>query len=162
MLYFSKRDLGKVIDAKRVRYGEGRGEFGTCLHLPLKDHMAGSASGEDHMLMIAVANALIEYLLYKRPIKGPEAWDYDPEKANELYEVCGDNPSSSGIIITDQHYNGGAKLQVFLDKTFGSNEVSVRWKSQLVGDDRLLHDFEEYLKLALVNGEFTVEETERR
>jgi hypothetical protein len=160
MLYFPKRDFGKVIDAGLVQYGRGRGEFGECLHLPLKDHTAGGAQGEDYYLMMAIANNLIEYLLYKRPIKGPEAWDYDPEKANEMYEVCGDNPNTSGIIIADRSYNGGAKLQIFLDKTFGANEVAIRWKNELVGDDFLMNDYMGYLKQAIVNGEFAIEETQ--
>jgi hypothetical protein len=159
VLYYAKRDLSKFLDAERVHYGEGRGEFGTCLHLPLKGYMAGSAPGEDHAIMLEVANNLIDYLLYKRPVKGPEAWDYDAEKASEVYTVCGDNPSSSGIIVADRHYAGGAKLQVFLDKTFGLNEVSIRWKNQLVGDEFLLHDYLDYLKVALVSGELTVEES---
>jgi hypothetical protein len=157
-LYLSKRDLSQVIDVERIYFGEGRGETGICLHLPLMNHVAGSAPTEDHALMIEITNNLIEYLLYKRPVKGPELWDYDPEKAAEVYEVCGDNPSSSGIIVADRNYGAGAKLQVYLDKTFGSNEVAVRWKNQLVGDEFLLNDYMGYLKQALLSGELAVEE----
>jgi hypothetical protein len=157
-LYFSKKDLSQYLDSDRLFYGEGRGETGICLHLPLKNHVAGGAPTEDHALMIEIANNLIEYLLYTRPVKGPEAWDYDAEKAGELYAVCGDNPSSSGIVIADRHYNGGAKLQVYLDKSFGANEVSIRWRNQLVGDEFLLSDYLEYLRQALVTGEFAPEQ----
>lgn len=155
MLHIIRRNLNELIDAERIFFGEGRGEAGICLHLPIKNYTAGAAPGEDHAIMVTVANTLIEYLLYKRPTKGPEAWDYDADAANELYTVCGDNISTSGIVIFDRNYSGGAKLQVYLDKTFGANEISVRWKNQLVGDDNLLSDFEEYLKHALRNGELT-------
>ncbi len=158
MLYHVKRDLSHYLDAERLYYGEGRGETGVCLHLPLKNHIAGGAPSEDHALMIGITNNLIEFLLYKRVVKGPEAWDYDAEKAGELYTVCGDNPSSSGIVVADRHYNGGAKLQVYLDKTFGSNEVSVRWRNQLVGDEFLLSDYLEYLKQAIPSGELAPEQ----
>jgi hypothetical protein len=158
VLYYNKRDLSLFLDADRLYYGEGRGETGVCLHLPLKNHTAGGAPSEDHALMIEITNNLIEYLMYKRPVKGPEAWDYDAEKAGELYTVCGDNPSSSGIVVADRHYNGGVKLQVYLDKTFGSNEVSIRWRNQLVGDEFLLKDYLEYLKLAIVSGELAPEQ----
>jgi len=103
--------------------------------------------------MIEVANNLIEYLLYKRPVKGPEIWDYDGERAGEIYAVCGDNVSTSGITVLDKSYNGGAKLQIYLDKTFGSNEIAILWKNQMVGDESLLKDYLEYLKLALTTGE---------
>ena len=152
MLYFGRKDIGNFIDGTRVFYGEGRGEFGVCLHMPLKNHMAGSAPMEDYMAMLGIANNLVEFLLYKRVVKGPEAWDYDPEKANEHFEVCGDNPNSSGVILYDKNYNSGPKIQVYLDKTFGSNEISIRWKNQMVGDDKLLGDFEAYLKQALEDG----------
>lgn len=155
MLYFGRKDLASFIHGERVFYGEGRGECGVCLHLPLKNHLAGSAPMEDYMVMLGVANCLLDFLLYKRVVKGPELWDYDPEKANEHFEVCGDNPNSSGITIYDKHYNAGPKLQVFLDKTFGSNEVSIRWKNQMVGDDKLLDEFEEYLKTELAEGGLT-------
>ncbi|MFO7639130.1 MAG: hypothetical protein R6X14_07545 [bacterium] len=155
MLYFGHRDLGNFINPDRVYYGEGRGEFGTCLHLPLKNHMAGAAPMEDYMVMLGVANNLIEFLLYTRVVKGPELWDYDAEKAAEHFEVCGDNPNSSGVIIIDKNYNAGPKIQIFLDKTFGSNEVSIRWKNQMVGDDKLLDEYEQYLKAALVDGSLT-------
>jgi len=114
--------------------------------------VAGGAPNEDHALMIDVANNLIEYLMYKRPVKGPEAWDYDGEDAGEMYTVCGDNPTTSGIIVFDRNYEGGAKLQVTLDKTFGANEVSIRWKNAMVGDEFLLKDYLEYLKHALATG----------
>jgi len=119
----------------------------------LKNHVAGGAPNEDHALMIEVANNLIEYLLYKRPVKGPEIWDYDGERAGEIYAVCGDNVSTSGITVLDKSYNGGAKLQIYLDKTFGSNEIAILWKNQMVGDESLLKDYLEYLKLALTTGE---------
>jgi len=160
MLYFGRKDLANVVDPDRIFYGEGRGEFGVCLHLPLKGHQAGSAAGEDWMLMLGVANNLIEFLMYKRAVKGPELWDYDSEKAGEQFEVCGDNPNSSGVIVEDQNYGGGPKLQVFLDKTFGANEVSIRWKNNMVGDDRLLGDYENYIKEALRDGSLTGEEKE--
>jgi hypothetical protein len=96
--------------------------------------------------------------LYKRLVRGPEAWDYDAEKAGELYAVCGDNPSSSGIVVADRSYNAGPKLQLYLDKTFGSNEVSIRWRNQLVGDEYLLKDYLEYLKQAIVSGELAPEQ----
>lgn len=152
MLYYGKKDIGTVIDGSKIFYGEGRGEFGVCLHLPLKGHMAGSAPAEDHMLMLGVANNMIEFLLYKREIKGPELWDYDAEKGAELYHATGDNPNSSGVILFDKHYNSGPKIQIFLDKTFGSNEVSIRWKNQMVADERLIGDYETYLKSALADG----------
>lgn len=158
MLYLNKRDLGQFLDADRIFYGEGRGESGICLHVPLKNHVAGGAQTEDHALMIEVANNLIDYLLYKRPVKGPEAWDYDAEKAGEVYTVCGDNIASSGIIVFDKNYNGGAKLQIYLDKTFGSNEVSIGWKNQLVADEFLLKDYLEYLKQAIPSGELAPEQ----
>ena len=158
MLYFTKRDLSKYIDAERVHYGEGRGEFGTCLHLPFKGHVAGSAPAEDYAIMLAVANNLIEFLMYKRVIKGPEQWDYDAEKTAETYTVCGDNPNSSGVLVTDRNYAGGFKLQVFLDKTFGANEVSIRWKNQMIGDEVLLPDYRDYIKEALTSGELAVED----
>ena len=158
MLYFKKRDLSQFLDADRLFYGEGRGETGVCLHLPLKNHIAGGAPTEDHALMIEIANNLIGFLLYKRLVRGPEAWDYDAEKAGELYAVCGDNPSSSGIVVADRSYNAGPKLQLYLDKTFGSNEVSIRWRNQLVGDEYLLKDYLEYLKQAIVSGELAPEQ----
>ena len=159
MLYYNKRDLSQFLDADRLFFGEGRGEAtGACLHLPLKNHVAGGAPTEDHMLMVEVCNNLIEYLLYKRPVKGPEAWDYDGEQASELYTVCGDNPTTSGITVLDRNYSGGPKLQVYLDKTFGSNEIAVRWKNQMVGDEFLLKDYLEYLKQALVSGELAPEQ----
>lgn len=157
MLYFDKKDLSRYIDADRVRYGEGRGEFGVCLHLPLKNYVAGADQGEDYTLMIAVVNNMIEFLLYKRLTKGSETWDYDPEAAAETYAVCGDNPSTAGLILFDRNYSGGLKLQVFLDKTFGANEVSIRWKNQLVGDEHLLDDYRDYLREALKSGEFAAE-----
>ena len=153
MLYQYKRDLSKVLDGERVFYGEGRGETGICLHIPLTNHVAGGAQTEDHALMIQLCNNLIEFLLYKRPVKGPEAWDYDGDKAGELYAVCGDNPTTSGIVIVDKNYEGGSKLQVVLDKTFGANEISIRWKNNMVGDEFLLKDYLEYLKRALATGE---------
>jgi hypothetical protein len=152
MLFYEKRDLSRTFDANRIFYGEGRGEVGVCLHLPLKGHIAGSAPGEDYMLMLALSNELIEFLMYKRQPKGPELWDYDAEKASELFEVCGDNPSSAGVIIADRNFNSGPKLQVFLDKTFGANEIAVLWKNQLVGDEFLLGDFEQYLKELCAGG----------
>lgn len=159
MLYAFKRNLNKVLDADRIFYGEGRGETGVCLHIPLTNHVAGGAQTEDHALMIELCNNLIEFLLYKRPVKGPEAWDYDGEKAGEMYSVCGDNPTTSGIVIIDKNYEGGSKLQVVLDKTFGANEISVRWKNNMVGDEFLLKDYLEYLKRALANGELAGEKT---
>jgi hypothetical protein len=152
MLYFDKKDLSQYFDPDGVRYYEGRGEIGLCLHLPLKGYVAGASPGEDYMLMMAVANDLIEFLRYKRAAKGPEAWDYDAEKAAEVYTVCGDNPSIAGIIIFDRDYAGGAKLQVFLDKTFGSNEVAIRWKNQMVGDERLMEEYAAYMVNMLRNG----------
>ena len=152
MLYAFKRDLSKVLDGDRIFYGEGRGETGICLHIPLTNHVAGGAQTEDHALMIELCNNLIEYLMYKRPVKGPEAWDYDGEKAGEMYTVCGDNPTTSGIVIVDKNYEGGSKLQVVLDKTFGANEISIRWKNNMVGDEFLLKDYLEYLKRALATG----------
>ncbi len=146
MLFFEKRDLSQILRAEGIFFGEGRGEIGICLHLPLKNYVAGSAPGEDYSIMLAVANELIEFLLYKRQPRGPEQWDYDPEKAAEIFEVCGDNPSTSGVIISDRNYASGPKLQVFLDKTFGANEIAIRWKNQLVGDELLLSDFEQYIK----------------
>jgi len=159
VLYAFKRNLNKVLDADRIFYGEGRGETGVCLHIPLTNHVAGGAQTEDHALMIELCNNLIEFLLYKRPVKGPEAWDYDGEKAGEMYSVCGDNPTTSGIVIIDKNYEGGSKLQVVLDKTFGANEISVRWKNNMVGDEFLLKDYLEYLKRALANGELAGEKT---
>lgn len=157
MLYQYKRDLSRVLDADRIFYGEGRGETGVCLHIPLTNHVAGGAQAEDHALMIALANNLIEYLLYKRAVKGPENWDYDGDKAGEMYAVCGDNPTTSGIVIVDRNYDGGMKLQVALDKTFGANEISVRWKNGMVGDESLLKDYQDYLKQALASGELAAE-----
>ena len=160
MLYYTKRDLSKFLDADRLFFGEGRGEAtGAALHLPLKNHVAGGAPTEDHALMIEVANNLIEYLLYKRAVKGPEAWDYDGEKAGELYAVCGDNASTSGITVLDKNYMGGAKLQIYLDKTFGSNEIAILWKNQMVADEFLLSDYMAYLKQALTTGELVPEQT---
>jgi hypothetical protein len=152
-LYQYKRDLSKVLDGDRIFYGEGRGETGVCLHIPLTNHVAGGAQGEDHALVIEVCNNMIEYLLYKRPVKGPEVWDYDADKAGEMYTVCGDNPTTSGIVVYDRNYEGGSKLQVVLDKTFGANEISIRWKNNMVGDEFLLKDYLEYLKKALATGE---------
>lgn len=118
----------------------------------MKGYVAGTAPGEDYTVMMSVANHLLDFLLYRRLNRGPEAWDYDAEKASEVYAVCGDNLSTSGIIIIDKHYSGGAKLQIFLDKTFGANEIALLWKSQLVGDERLLNDYAEYLVHYLRNG----------
>jgi len=159
VLYQYKRDLSKVLDVDRIFYGEGRGETGVCLHIPLTNHVAGGAQGEDHALMIQLCNNLIEFLLYKRPVKGPELWDYDGDKAGEVYTVCGDNPTTSGVVIFDRNYEGGSKLQVVLDKTFGANEMSIRWKSNMVGDEYLLKDYIEYLKKALITGELGIEQT---
>lgn len=158
MLYAFKRDLSKVLDGDRIFYGEGRGETGVCLHIPLTNHIAGGGQAEDHALMIELCNNMIEFLLYKRAVKGPEVWDYDSDKAGEMYTVCGDNPTTSGVVIFDKNYEGGSKLQVVLDKTFGANEISVRWKSGMVGDESLLKDYIEYLKKALVTGELAVEQ----
>ena len=158
MLYQYKRDLSKVLDGDRIFYGEGRGETGVCLHIPLTNHVAGGAQGEDHALVIQLCNNMIEYLLYKRPVKGPEVWDYDGDKAGEMYTVCGDNPTTSGVVVFDRNYEGGSKLQVVLDKTFGANEISVRWKNNMVGDEFLLKDYLEYLKKALVTGELAIEQ----
>lgn len=152
MLFFEKRPMAGLFNPEKIFFGEGRGEIGVCLHLPLQGYMAGSAPGEDYLIMIAVANELIEFLLYKRVPKGPELWDYDTEKASELFEVCGDNPSSAGVIIADRNYGSGPKLQVFLDKTFGANEIAIRWKNQLVGDELLLGDFERYIKEVAAGG----------
>ncbi len=152
MLHYPRRDLSKVFDGERVFYGQGRGETGVCLHVPFKNYVAGSAPAEDHMIMISLANDLIEFLRYKRVVRGPQLWDYDPEKAAEQYTVCGDNPGGSGVIIQDMNYTGGPKIQIFLDKTFGANEVAILWKNQLVADEFLLHDYEQYLKETLVNG----------
>ena len=159
MLYQYIRDLSKVLDGGRIFYGEGRGETGICLHIPLTNHVAGGAQGEDHALMIQLCNNLIEFLLYKRPVKGPELWDYDGDKAGEVYTVCGDNPTTSGVVIFDRNYEGGSKMQVVLDKTFGANEISVRWKNNMVGDEFLLKDYLEYLKQALSTGALAVEQT---
>ncbi|MFO7676642.1 MAG: hypothetical protein R6X12_10050 [bacterium] len=149
MLYFGRKDLANFLYPDRIFFGEGRGEFGICLHLPLKNHMAGSAPMEDYLVMLGVANNLVEFVTQLRQVKGPELWDYDVEKASEHFEVCGDNPNSSGIILYDKNYSAGPKIQIFLDKTFGSNEVSIRWKNQMIGDDKLLGDYERYLKEAL-------------
>jgi hypothetical protein len=146
MLFYEKRNLAGLFDPNRIFFGEGRGETGICLHLPLQGYVAGSAPGEDYMIMLALANELIEFLMYKRQPKGPENWDYDAEKASELFEVCGDNPSTAGVVIMDRNFNSGPKLQVFLDKTFGANEIAILWKNQLVGDEFLLGDFERYIK----------------
>jgi hypothetical protein len=146
------------MDGDRIFYGEGRGETGVCLHIPLTNHVAGGAQGEDHALVIQVCNNMIEYLLYKRPVKGPEVWDYDGDKAGEMYTVCGDNPTTSGVVVFDRNYEGGSKLQVVLDKTFGANEISIRWKNNMVGDEFLLKDYLEYLKKALVTGELAIEQ----
>jgi len=153
MIYIQTLNLGDFIDPERIFFGEGRGECGIALHLPIKGYVAGTAPSTDYALMISVANNLLEFLLYKRLNRGPEQWDYNPEKAAEIYNVCGDNVSTSGIIIEDRNYSTGAKLQIFLDKTFGANEVAIRWKGQMVGDERLLTDYEDYLKSALRNGE---------
>ncbi len=158
MLYQFKRDLNRVLDGDRIFYGEGRGETGVCLHIPLTNHVAGGAQGEDHALVIQLCNNMIEYLLYKRPVKGPESWDYDGDKAGETYTVCGDNPTTSGVVVYDRNYEGGSKLQVVLDKTFGANEISVRWKNNMVGDEFLLKDYMEYLKQALATGELVLKE----
>jgi len=157
VLYHYKRDLGRVLDGDRIFYGEGRSETGVCLHIPLRNHVAGGAPNEDHALMIEMANNLIEYLMHKRPVKGPENWDYDGDKAGEMYSVCGDNPTTSGIVIVDRNYDGGPKLQVSLDKTFGANEMTVRWKNEMVADEFLLKDYMEYLKQALAVGELAAE-----
>lgn len=157
MLYQYKRELGRFLDGDRIFYGEGRGETGVCLHIPLRNHVAGGAMGEDHALMIQLCNNLIEYLMYKRPVKGPENWDYDGDKAGEMYSVCGDNPTTSGVVIFDRNYEGGSKLQVALDKTFGANEVAIGWKNNMVADESLLKDYMEYLKQALTNGELAAE-----
>jgi hypothetical protein len=157
VLYQYKRDLSRVLDGDRIFYGEGRGETGVCLHIPLTNHVAGGAQGEDHALVIQLCNNMIEYLLYKRPVKGPELWDYDGDKAGEMYTVCGDNPTTSGVVVFDRNYEGGSKLQVVLDKTFGANEISVRWKNNMVGDEFLLKDYLEYLKKALATGELVLE-----
>ncbi len=162
MLFFEKRDLSTLFNPDKIFFGEGRGEIGVCLHLPLQGYVAGTAPGEDYMIMISVANELIEFLLYKRLPKGPELWDYDPEKAAEMFEVCGDNPSSAGVIISDRNYASGPKLQVFLDKTFGANEIAIRWKNQLIGDELLLGDFERYMKsLAAGNNDSSVSSAEQ-
>jgi hypothetical protein len=146
------------LDGDRIFYGEGRGETGVCLHIPLTNHVAGGAQGEDHALVIQVCNNMIEFLMYKRPVKGPEVWDYDGDKAGEMYTVCGDNPTTSGVVVFDRNYEGGSKLQVVLDKTFGANEVSIRWKNNMVGDEFLLKDYLEYLKKALATGELAIEQ----
>jgi hypothetical protein len=159
VLYQYIRDLSRVLDGGRIFYGEGRGETGVCLHIPLTNHVAGGAQGEDHALMIQLCNNLIEFLLYKRPVKGPELWDYDGDKAGEVYTVCGDNPTTSGVVIFDRNYEGGSKMQVVLDKTFGANEISVRWKNNMVGDEFLLKDYLEYLKQALTSGALATEQT---
>jgi hypothetical protein len=158
VLYQYVRDLSRVLDGDRIFYGEGRGETGVCLHIPLTNHVAGGAQGEDHALVIQLCNNMIEYLLYKRPVKGPEVWDYDSDKAGEMYTVCGDNPTTSGVVIFDKNYEGGSKLQVVLDKTFGANEISVRWKNGMVGDEFLLKDYLEYLKQALATGTLVPEQ----
>jgi hypothetical protein len=158
VLYQYIRDLSRVLDGDRMFYGEGRGETGVCLHIPLTNHVAGGAQGEDHALVIQLCNNMIEYLMYKRPVKGPEVWDYDGDKAGEMYSVCGDNPTTSGVVVFDKNYEGGSKLQVVLDKTFGANEISIRWKSGMVGDEFLLKDYLEYLKKALVTGELAIEQ----
>ncbi|MGQ9678651.1 MAG: hypothetical protein ACUVUD_05155 [bacterium] len=157
MLYIQTLDLKVYIDPNRIFIGEGRGECGLGLHLPLKNYVAGSDPTTDYALMISIANDLIEYLLYKRGQRGPQAWDYNAEKVVEVYNVCGDNVSTSGIIIEDKNYPTGAKLQVFLDKTFGVNEVTIRWKGQMVGDERLLSDYENHLKEMLTSEPITPE-----
>jgi hypothetical protein len=158
VLYYQKKDLGQFFTPERVFYGEGRGEAGICLHLPIQGYVAGSAPMEDFLLMLTVANILVEFLLYKRLIRGPEAWDYDAERAGEPYTVCGDNLNSSGIQIFDKSYPGGPKLFIYLDKTFGSNEVAVGWKNQRAGDEKLLGDFERYIKEGLACGAFACSE----
>ena len=152
MLHYPRRDLTRLFDPDRVFYGQGRGESGICLHIPFKGHIAGSAPAEEYMIMISLANDLIEFLRYKRVVRGPQLWDYDAEKACEAYAVCGDNPSCSGVIIQDMNYAAGPKIQIFLDKTFGANEVAVLWKNQMVADELLLFDYEQYLKESLRNG----------
>jgi hypothetical protein len=37
--------------------------------------------------------------------------------------------------------------------------MSIRWKSNMVGDERLLRDYLEYLKKALITGELAIEQT---
>jgi len=155
VIYLQRINLAEYIDVSRVFFGEGRGECGIALHIPLKNYSAGSDPMTDYALMISIANDLIEFLLYKRANKGPEQWDYDPERAQEVYNVCGDNVSTSGIIVEDRNYPTGSKLQIFLDKTFGANEVAIRWKGQMVGDEHLLPDYEQYLKLAHRNDDLT-------
>jgi hypothetical protein len=46
----------------------------------------------------------------------------------------------------------GPKIQIFLDKTFGANEAAIRWKNQMVADEKLLGQYEEYMKQALKDG----------
>lgn len=158
MLHYPRKNLCEFVDPDRIFFGEGRGEIGICLHLPFRNYMAGSQPGEDHMMMLTLANVMLEFLRYKRVNKGPEAWDYEAEAASEVFTVCGDNPAGSGIILKDSAYASGPKIQIFLDKTFGANEISVRWKNQMVGDEHLLADFEEYMKQALRDGELVPEE----
>jgi hypothetical protein len=159
MLYsFDKKDLCKLVDEEGIFYGEGRSETGVCLHIPLKNHTAGSASNEDHSLMLTLASNFVEYLLYKRPVKSAESWDYDGEKAGEMYAVCGDNPTTSGIVIKDKNSDLGAKLQIILDKTFGANEIAIKWKNNMVGDENLLKDYMDYLKQAIRCGELAIQE----
>jgi len=157
---FDKKDLCDLIDAEKIYYGRGRSETGECLHLPLKrgeanTQMAGAALGEDCALMLTVANNLVEYLMQKREIKTPETWDYDPEKC-EIYVVCGDNPTTSGIVIKDKFSDLGSKIQIMLDKTFGSNEIAIKWRNDLVGDEALLGDYQKYLENALKSGELAI------
>jgi hypothetical protein len=150
MIYRGKKleEILDIIDKDRIFYGEGRTETGICLHVPLKQekYIVGSAIGEDYEAVIGMTNSLIEFLKYKRYAKGPEDWDYDNDKATEVYEVCGDNPNQSGIIIFDKNYKGSPKIQIFLDKTFGSNEFAIKWKNDLVGDETALDDIMNYIK----------------
>lgn len=144
MLYCGKKleEIAKILDVDRIFYGEGRGETGICLHFPLKNYTVGTDPTEDYELMIGIANNLIDFLKNERM----ENWDYDSDKAGERYLVCGENPSESGIFVFNKDYETGPKIQIFLDKTFGLNEIAIGWKGQLIGDETLLQNYMDYLK----------------
>ncbi len=163
MLYRkATKSLDEVLNSGSFFYGEGRSETGICLHLPFNNkHTAGGIPAEDHAFMIELANNLIDYLMNKRPVRGPENWDYDGDKAGESYRVCGDNPVTSGIVIFDTNYKDGPKLQVSIDKTFGANEIAVRWKDHVVpyGQENVLQDYMEYLRQAVQSRELSSSQT---
>jgi len=137
-------ELLGVINVPLIGYGAGRGEFGTCLHLPFQAGYNIAASSTQNRLYLINTASLFS-------IWTNNLWDYKKEEVEEVSVVCSENPSSGGILLYNQESAYGPKVQVFLDRTFGVKEISVGWKGGMALDETLVPKFKTWLTQKLKN-----------